>query len=617
MAALTSGVALAQTAPSTKPTVDTVLGQIATLSFARGNGDNDEIAANDRRRSQQALVNIQEALDRQDYSSAAQLARSTTSQMRTAPFREVWLTLQPALAATASKGANEIADEFKQFVAAAPEAIQSAKSSEDLDPLALQLRRMQQRIERRSNSGDDRAAADLTREQVQYAIQSVENWRPVVEAEAAEDYGRALGAIRNFEGNDRRGPLLPRAFVTAKRKALQEKADAQFDASIKGVREAVAVAKTAAAVEAALAPLRERLESTQNSPYGSYGNGANALQVELVAGTAYASALRNEAEGKPRAALASLQNGSSGAPQMMRRGSPARIIPEEMLAVKIATLQKMIASEATDIREPEVKAAAEPVSAAQDLAGFVAATAQANNFIGDSTRIDNRTLAVEFQSAAADAVALSRMDSLLAANQYGPFWQFNSQFASQGGALSSGSIAQPHRWRDRVNAFRLDLIRRAILASAPFAAKAADGETPDKLLLRIADESAKRGDYAGVLRALQTYSVAFYTPTTVPAWLSADLLGVNAYLAGSNFDRAGQVTDAASQYLAALALTGPHVPTESIIERMKSLRAADPKAVDSAKPAAPVASSTADDRFFRPASSNSPTRNVPLPATAP
>lgn len=586
---LSAGLSARAAEPTTAPVSGLVkINEAVKAVEAQSSQVSREAAAGgnqDRRNTMTYIEQVKMFLDKKDYTGARSKAQDATQNMRTADYQIAW----NQLLALINKECEAQRLSFPETVKAALENARvkclQAKTEDQLAGVEDELQSLLEQAQRQEGYNSS------TR-QLQNAPQTVRTWRDMLAAQEAGNIQQALNYLSNIESNQSR--MFTPTEIAKVRTAVQERINADQEKRIAGLAEVVAKAATAEDCQKALDKFSSE---TRNPGYPNRGGEGGRLSKAALTVQAWISAWQEMNAGRIRHALAILNQPRGGGFDPMsgsQLGWDYGVIPEATWKARKAELSKMITEEGTKILEPELKQYVELINQADTLDAMLDAIKKSpldnnRNINNEQNRFDNLTVITEINAWTSEVAVLAGIREDLANNRFKNVvisWVGNPSANMNPDMIryrNNGVIQTGYRWKEKTQTLRQELLLQALTHYSQIPnLKIVGTESPDQMLLRVADEAFKAQDYRKVLRALDAYRTAFNGAGPAPEWLLSDTRGCAAYLAGLNYEEAEVPMAAARSYIAVLAETGSRVPVKAASERLKKLRQKYPEAVDAA-----------------------------------
>lgn len=401
------------------------------------------------------------------------------------------------------------------------------------------------------------------REELGQARNFLNQWLPMLAAEAAGNYGLALQRLHSLSSSS--------SYRLLKHSQLQK-------------RQAAIAAAQEESVTAALAALRARLETAEDIDavqavhndfmdlYRDVQQGGSAnpfyqpMQYAQQALQYWMNVVAAEEEGNPQQALQNLRNFEHNA--YLRN---TLLISSELLRERKKALTEALLEAPDTESHPILQQLTARIESAESVDELqkVAATLQGLTSSGISLP---GTAQQEVYQLNNDLQQLVRERTLLQRRQFGQLFQ--QSLAQPGGA---------HRWGSVIARFREGLWFEAVQALCGVEheaeARGAD-EALDDWLLRLADRAVAAEDWQRAVTCLDTYRTALFAQGTPPAWLTAELRGIQQFIVGRNFEQAGALDAAVKAYLGVMRQVGERVPVDAAAARLQTLRQDHPEAFE-------------------------------------
>ncbi|MCE9591496.1 MAG: hypothetical protein K8S99_13330 [Planctomycetes bacterium] len=456
----------------------------------------------------------------------------------------------------------------------AGDACRNAKTSADLDAASAEIEDLRQG----GIPGESRF--NRIRRKLDGAANFLQMWDRYVSAKEADSTPMMLQVLSEMSNRDYgyRTMVLPNSEINKLRDDLQRASMAQINS----------VLTDPAHVPAADAPVEawEKVVDDVQSAYQQINNGSGYYsQAAFSSGFSRMNSLRRKVDlinsglaswmqvlyieraGNTRSALRQLQMFESSA------ALDGVFITAERVSAKRVQLAAKIAAQ-PDIDSPEVQdvdRAVKEFRKPEDLPTVMRRLSAYDNYSGAS--------ADEIRSLRGDLIVLTRMRAALDDGRAGDFWN----------AMYMNASDSPHRWAATTRAMRQTLSLRMIASSPRMndIGEPLPGETLDRMLLRVADKAAEKGDYKRVLQlldALRRYAYGNYGNGPSPLWLSGEIDSVQVYLSGRQLEDAGEIVEAAAAYKNVLRYTGDRVPVKEAGKRLATLRKEHPEITPATNP---------------------------------
>ena len=160
---------------------------------------------------------------------------------------------------------------------------------------------------------------------------------------------------------------------------------------------------------------------------------------------------------------------------------------------------------------------------------------------------------------------------------------FKAGFYGQAFAVACASDAGSLPGSREVLRLRMLLLSEVLprYLELPEAGRPKAGETASDFLLRLAAESAAKGEWDQLHRILDAYRQSAFG-LRPPAWLEADLATCAAFIAGRNLEEAGCFAAAAASYERALKQVGKFGPAKAAVVRLAVIAKEHPEALAAA-----------------------------------
>jgi hypothetical protein len=95
-------------------------------------------------------------------------------------------------------------------------------------------------------------------------------------------------------------------------------------------------------------------------------------------------------------------------------------------------------------------------------------------------------------------------------------------------------------------------------------------------------EAREKGDWVTTWKGLDGYRAYAFSSGQPPAWLSADIQGISAFIVAQNQEKAEQYTDAIRGYKRVLSFAGENLPIKEVTERLAALKKDKPENYEAA-----------------------------------
>jgi hypothetical protein len=559
----------------------------------------------DLRTTSTYLGQVKAALAKKDLFTARDAAQNASRSLQTPEFQIAWSQLLAQL----NKDCDEFRSGFPDLAKAALDSARSkclaAKGEDELEGVDEELQELAAQASHVTATGERFVGMrDSLFARLQNAAQAVRTWRDMLAAQTAGNTQQALNNLANLENNQSR--LFTPTAIAKVREAINDSANAVVDRRIAALAEAVAKAGSLEDCQKALDKFNK--EPRGGISYNSYnGMSGDFTRVQRASQTVqtWINVSSAKAAGRPRQALSLLGQDVRLNPGVVANTNlDYTVIPQKTWTDLRTELTQMVAEESKVIREPELKQFVELVDKAQSLDALVDAARKSPLEPGrmsygypgagfaQSSQFDNQSVVSEIAALAQDVNTLGAMREDLANSRFRNIlmsWAAPANARTVTGTTANVSVtvttirSGTHRWKERTQALKQDMLLQALARFSQIPdLKAEANESPDQMLLRIADTAFKARDYRKVLLALDAYRITFYGTETTPEWLASDLRGCAAYLAALNYEAAEVPLAAAKCYMTVLGETGSHVPTKEAGERLRILRQKFPEAVSAA-----------------------------------
>ena len=172
------------------------------------------------------------------------------------------------------------------------------------------------------------------------------------------------------------------------------------------------------------------------------------------------------------------------------------------------------------------------------------------------------------------AALLSDLAQIEAAGNALQSRQFNVYFQ----AYPVYGPATTHRWKDITrrhhNALKAQIF--AVIFDLGKLRHAAD-DTADQSLMKAADAALDDKEWERALRCLDAYRVCLFGGQTPPATLADQIDSLRHFIAARNYEKAGELEQAAASYLRVLQAPTDHTPVAAATKEIARLRKAHPE----------------------------------------
>lgn len=565
---------------------EAVKDKMGALREKLGDPKKDEVLALDRserERYRQALDEIERLLADNNLVEARQRAQNALQMASSSDGRKFWTDIFNDLDRKYSTLRDNYPETVRLAILASGEAANTAKKPSELDKPLAELRTLQ-------NQGAKLGTMNYREEswaRLNAAVERVRSWQAVLDAEQSGDKAGALSAVNDLLTQAARGssvsvtsssgmsvsysaPAIPsRDVMIAKQKELYQSVEALETEFLTQLAPKLAAAATPDAVQR----VSDEYEAGVKRFAARSGSGGGTFERARVTLTGWQKLVNAQSMGRYRDAVTSLD-------QLVQGNPDFRLISSRQFAAKREELAKQSSAQSDRIDEPGLSQVVELLDKTSGADALADASGNLTKLLGQWQQgyVGDRMsslLGNEVQSAVLDARSLAMLKQYTEARQFSRVWMLGASDAATG---------VPHRWRKKMLAARTELFTRAILAAFPIPKIEVKGpdESPDRMLIRVAEESLAKGDYKATLLSLDAYRVVFYPTGARPSWLDSGINGCSLLAAGDNFADAGQHVDAARAYRTILMLTGPFVPAKDAGVRLSKLGEKQAAAVASA-----------------------------------
>jgi hypothetical protein len=407
-----------------------------------------------------------------------------------------------------------------------------------------------------------------------YSQNFIREWAALVSAEADGDSAKAFEIASRIQSNSS-----SYQYRVVSRKALQKKIDTLSEAVNKSIGSAFADVKALISKAKTYKAAQEASEKF-NSMYQKMGRTSyhHPMRQEMENSrqvlTYWMNALSAEESNDPQAALQAIQNLESSG---YRHSS---LLDWAMVTAKKKQLTERLLALEGDFGDPMVKMIDEHIVRVKTTDELLAFGVKLQTMMNSSS--GSYGSRQEVQYLVADLQQLGAANTALQARQYGQLFQYPQ---------STGQYA--HRWKTVLGRHYQAICAKAIAAMCQVdeLKPEKEGQGIDQVLLAIADKAVEAKDWEKVHRYLDTYRLAFFPNYQSPSWLQSEITASRAFIAGRNFEKAEQFTQAATQYMMVLQCVGKRVPSDEATTRLRDIKAKHPDAIKSlAPPAMPVES---------------------------
>lgn len=496
---------------------------------------------------------LEQRIARGDLVSSRQTVQQWISTTTSPDLRRIYEDLAKQIGVQLDLAATKLSAQFDDMFKRAAEVCRNAKTASDLDTITSEIEDMRQ------GGMSNESRNYRLRRRLDGAMNFLQIWERYLSAVESNSLPAAIQALREAGGRDFGGSryqLLPTSEINTLRDNLQNKLNAEMSAVFTSM-------SGPPAAEATIEEWEKFSDSIQGL-YEQINSGAtprsNAIRRRLDLlnnGMSYwMQVLYLERAGNFRGALRQLQSFDSG------NYLDGSVFTPALISSKRVKLTEALAARGVE-DSPEIKDLTQAMlllKQPSDVPTVWRRVAAYENTTGNDGE--------EIRSLRGNLAMLMRMSGALDEGRIGDFWN----------AMSQSSSEAPHRWFAATQAVRQTLVLRMIASSSLLSdlGQPAEGETLDRMFLRLADQAAAKGDWKRVLAlldAMRRYAYAYGQP---PLWLGGEIEAVQYYLTARQLEDVGEFADAMASYRAVLRISGDRVPVKDAAKRLAALREAHP-----------------------------------------
>ncbi len=525
-------------------TLDELIAVLQNVANTPRNASTPEADARNFEMLRQGVPQLQAYVQRGDFVNARRIVRTWQRRTESDALQKLCQAVIGHLEKKLDETETPLVDRADDLIERATQACRTAQTAGEMDEIGDSLFEF-----RNFEMGNYNASRTLqrVRQRIDGAMRFVETYQQYLDALTNGDRRQAMQHLSqmtqsNYGYNMR---LLSLSEIAERRRSLETALMEEATAALDRISETVAQDASLEAVQTLQSELDELYTTTM------HGGSLNALRSRLERSRSslqtWIGVLLAEANGDVHHALEQLRT-------MQESGyRDLQLIPPQVVVAKHQSLVARL-DEERPAYDAQVTTLLEAVRTAADV--------QAVRLKLEALRLGatSSTGRQELALLAADLDRVMAMYRALEAGQYDQVW-------------SESVVAEGrHRWLAQVTALRSAAVRKAIAATAGLDAfePANAQETPAAGLLRLADAAAAAGQWRQTYRLLDVYAMAFARQSR-PAWLTAELTGCQAYLAGRQLEEFGQHEEAAESYMTVLRQVGERIPRKEAAERLEAI----------------------------------------------
>lgn len=544
--------------PAAMTEINATLRLLRDLANPRPNADPAAVPvgkfAEEARNMRGHYQNLDQMIMRGDMANARMMVRQWISTTESPDLKNIYQSLLKHIDERLNSVQAAYATQIDDLLKRAADACRTAKTGSDLDGVTAEIEDLRQG----GMPGEQRFSR--LRRRLDGAVNFLQQWDRYLAAREAGSISGALQVLREMSSRDYgyRTQLLSSDELAKLRTELEYQASEQINSMVFAPQAVPAAGASIADWEKYLENVQSAYELVNASNFGSRSfTTRRRIDVLNNAMNYWMQMLYLERAGNIRGALQQIQNIESNA------FVDGVVITAERLDAKRSNLAVMLANQSKEDRPmfKDIDAAIRDLRTPADLSAVSRRLVAYENFSGAGSD--------EVRSLRNDIHSLIRLATAVEDGRIGDY--ANYQYGV------SGDL--PHRWSSATREVRKQLVFRVIVVSTGLndLGQPKEGESIDTLLLRVADEAVKKGDWRRVLTVLDALRRYAYSNSQPPLWLAGEIDSVQTFLAARQYEDAGEFAFAMSHYLAVLRNTGNHVPVKEASDRLAVLRKDHPE----------------------------------------
>jgi len=546
--------------PAAMTEINATLRLLRDLANPRPNADPAAVPvgkfAEEARNMRGHYQNLDQMILRGDMANARTMVRQWISTTESPDLKNIYQSLLKHIDERLNSVQAAYVIQIDDLLKRAADVCRGAKAGSDLDGVLGEIEDLRQG----GLPGEQRFSR--LRRRLDGAVNFLQQWDRYLAAREAGSISGALQVMREMSSRDYgyRTQLLSSDELAKLRADLERQASEQINSMVFAPEAVPAIGASIADWEKYMENVQSAYELVNASSAGSRSF-ATRRRIEGLnnAMNYWMQMLYFERAGNIRGALQQIQNMESSA------FLDGTVITAERLDSKRATLAVTLASQSRDDRPmfKDIDSVLRDLRTPADLSGVSRRLVAYDSFSGAGSD--------ETRALRNDVNALIRLAAAVEDGRIGDYVNYQNAV--------SGDV--PHRWSSATREVRRQLILRVIGVSTGLSdlGQPKEGEAIDAMLLRVADEAVKKGDWRRVLAVLDALRRYAYSNSQPPLWLAGEIDSAQTFLAARQYEDAGEFAFAMSHYRAVLRNTGKHVPVKEASDRLAVLRKDHPELI--------------------------------------